>query len=78
MGVREIAVEILSNVLGLEPEEVSPGASIKNTQGWDSFSHLELCEEISNRTNVDVTDDLVEECTTLEGIINFLDKSSRS
>lgn len=74
IAVEEFVRRLLAEVLGIEVEDVDRDASITSTAGWDSFAHAELCERVSQILNQDLSDGLVEACSTAHGLVAIFEE----
>jgi len=71
-AVEEFVRGLVAEILDLEKANIDNESSITSTPGWDSFAHAELCQRIGDILDQEVSDELVEQCTTLPGIILLL------
>ena len=70
--VRESAIRLLAEVLGLGQGDIEADASMTTTPGWDSFAHTELCERVGGMLGAALSSELTDACSSLEGLVSFL------
>lgn len=69
--VKESAIRLLAEVLGLDQGDIEDDASMTTTPGWDSFAHTELCERVGEFLSVDLSNELTDACSSLESLVAF-------
>ncbi|MFZ4676416.1 MAG: acyl carrier protein [Nodosilinea sp.] len=70
--VKKIVVE----QLGVEADDVKPGASFANDLGADSLDTVELVMALEEEFDIEIPDDAAEGIATVQDAVNFIkDKS---
>lgn len=67
--------EVLSDVLGAEPQEVIPTATL-NDLGADSLDEVEIIMEFEKEYHIHITDEEAEKIKTVQDIYNILEQKA--
>ena len=59
--------QIMGDTLGVDPEQVEDTAAMDNTDGWDSFAHINLCLALEQEFQI------VLDVDEMESMISFFD-----
>ncbi|MDL1956380.1 MAG: acyl carrier protein [Candidatus Desulfofervidus auxilii] len=71
-NIEERVKEIIANQLGVNPEEVVPGASFVEDLGADSLDLVELIMAIEEEFGVEVPDEEAEKIRTVQDAIDYI------
>ena len=66
--------EIVSEVFGVDEDDVTPDTSPENLDNWDSMNHLKLVTAVEEEFDVSLTMDDIEEITSIAKLIDILEK----
>jgi len=66
----------LAGALGRSEDEIPPTAKIKQTEGWDSLTHVQLMVALEKEFGVDIDGEAILHLTTLERIIRHFQEAS--
>ena len=75
MAVEEKITSIISEQLGVKPEEVTPEASFIDDLGADSLDTVELIMEFEKEFNISIPDDQDENIATVGQAISYLEEN---
>lgn len=78
MAVEEKIKSIISEQLGVKPEEVTPQASFIDDLGADSLDTVELIMALEEEFNVEIPDEDAEKMTTVGDAIKYINEKSES
>lgn len=70
MNLEEKVLEIMRETFGLE--EVTPEASQKNCEQWDSLRHLALASELEDAFDLELEPEEIAEMTDFSRVIAML------
>jgi acyl carrier protein len=76
MAVEEKIKGIISEQLGVKPEEVTPEASFIDDLGADSLDTVELIMALEEEFNVEIPDEDAEKMTTVGDAIKYIEEKS--
>lgn len=66
--------KIFAEVIGIDENDVNDSVERDVTEGWDSFSHLMLINELEDKLNIKFTMEEVESIKTFADIKNIVSK----
>lgn len=66
--------EIIVEQLGVNAEQVTPQADLKEDLGTDSLDCVELLMALEDEFGVEIPDEEAEKCKTVQDVVNVLDK----
>lgn len=75
MGIEERVVQIISEQLGVRPEEVTPEADLVDDLGVDSLDSVELIMAIEEAFNIEISDEEAAKLRTVQDITDYLHKA---
>ena len=78
MAVEEKVKSIISEQLGVKPEEVTPGASFIDDLGADSLDTVELVMALEEEFNIEIPDEDAEKMTTVGEAIKYIEDKAGS
>jgi len=64
--------------LGVEQEEVTPGASFVDDLGADSLDRVELIMAIEEAFDLEIPDEQAEKITTVQDAVTYIQTNARS
>lgn len=73
MAVEEKVKSIISEQLGVKPEEVTPGASFIDDLGADSLDTVELVMALEEEFSIEIPDEDAEKMTTVGEAIKYIE-----
>ncbi len=76
MAVEEKIKSIISEQLGVKPEEVTPEASFIDDLGADSLDTVELIMALEEEFNVEIPDEDAEKMRTVGDAIKYVNEKS--
>ena len=76
MAVEEKIKSIISEQLGVKPEEVTPQASFIDDLGADSLDTVELIMALEEEFGVEIPDEDAEKMTTVGDAIKYIEEKS--
>lgn len=65
MNVKETIESVLTDMLGVGSDEVTPEATLKNDLGADSLDVVEIVMECEKRLNIAISDSQMDEIKTV-------------
>jgi len=69
--------QIISEQLGVEEAEVTPGASFVDDLGADSLDTVELVMALEESFDLEIPDEAAEKIRTVQDAIDYLEKHSK-
>lgn len=66
--------ELVSEVFGIEEDEVTSELSQQTLDKWDSMNHLKLVTAVEEEFDINFTMDDIEEITSIEKLVEILEK----
>jgi len=69
--------QIISEQLGVEEAEVTPGASFVDDLGADSLDTVELVMALEENFDLEIPDEAAEKIRTVQDAIDYLEKHSK-
>ncbi len=57
--LKEKVIQIVSNVMGLGPDQISEESSPESVEAWDSLKHMKLTLALEEEFNVRFTDETI-------------------
>lgn len=76
MAVGEKVKSIISEQLGVKPEEVTPGASFIDDLGADSLDTVELVMALEEEFGIEIPDEDAEKMTTVGDAIKYIEEKA--
>lgn len=73
-NVSEKLKEILVDKLGLDPEEVTNDALLKNDLGMDSLDTIEIIMELEKEYTIAIPDEFYDEVKTVDDAVEYIFK----
>ena len=70
--------EIIEEVTGIEPSEVTPEKSFVDDLDIDSLSMVEIAVAAQDRFGVEIPDDQLKDLKTVQDVINYVQRSAVS
>ena len=70
--------EIIEEVTGIEPSEVTPEKSFVDDLDIDSLSMVEIAVAAQDKFGVEIPDDQLKDLTTVQDVIEFVRKAEAS
>ena len=64
--------EILSDKLGISPEEITNESNIESDFGADSLDHIEIIVEIEKKYNISIPDEDMDDIKTVENAVDYI------
>ena len=78
MNVEEKVRGIIVEQLGVDPEEVIPGASFVDDLGADSLDTVELVMALEEEFHLEISDEDAEKITTVGDAVKYIDEHLKS
>ena len=66
--------ELISEVFGIDEDDVTLELSQQTLDNWDSMNHLKLVTAVEEEFDVSLTMDDIEEITSIAKLIDILEK----
>jgi acyl carrier protein len=76
MDYYERVVQIISEELDVDPEELSMDTHITDDLDADSLDAMEVILKIEEEFDVEIPDDLVQRIQTIADVVEFLDNNA--
>jgi acyl carrier protein len=76
--VEEKVKQIIVDQLGVEPAEVTPGASFVDDLGADSLDRVELVMALEETFGVEIPDNDAEKISTVQNAVDYIQKNAKS
>jgi len=76
MSLRDVALEVLAKVSGVERERISPEMDLVANLGLDSAKALQLLVELEERLGLEIEEDDAAGLNTVGDIFAFLDRAA--
>ena len=70
--------EIIEEVTGIEPSEITPEKSFVDDLDIDSLSMVEIAVAAQDKFGVEIPDDQLKDLTTVQDVVNYVSKNSGS
>ena len=70
--LQEKVVEIIANQLGIDPEDVTPEASVVDDLGADSLDVVELIMALEEEFNLEIPDEEAEKIKSVQDIFSHM------
>ena len=70
--------ELLSEAIGLEPNEINESSHIDNVPGWDSMAHLRLVIGIESRYGVQLSPNEIQGILNYQSVYDFVNKNVKN
>ena len=77
-SVEDRVTQIIMDQLGVEQEEVTPGASFVDDLGADSLDRVELIMAIEEAFDLEIPDEQAEKITTVQDAVTYIQTNARS
>ena len=68
--------EIIEEVTGIEPSEVTPEKSFVDDLDIDSLSMVEIAVAAQDKFGVEIPDDQLKDLTTVQDVVNYVSKNA--
>ena len=68
--------EIIEEVTGIEPSEITPEKSFVDDLDIDSLSMVEIAVAAQDKFGVEIPDDQLKDLTTVQDVVNFVSKNA--
>ena len=68
--------EIIEEVTGIEPSEVTPEKSFVDDLDIDSLSMVEIAVAAQDKFGVEIPDEQLKDLTTVQDVVNFVTKNA--
>ena len=72
MAVEEKVKDIIVKLLGVNPEEITPGAKFQEDLGADSLDAAQLAMEFEQEFNLDIPEEDANQLTTVAQAVKYL------
>jgi len=76
MGVQDKVKSIISEQLGVKPEEVTPEASFIDDLGADSLDTVELVMALEEEFNIEIPDEDAEKIMTVGDAVKYIEEKT--
>jgi len=73
-SLHEEIKELLSEAIGLEPDEINESSHIDNVSGWDSMAHLKLVIGIESRYGAQLSPNEIQGILNYQSLYDFVNK----
>ncbi len=74
MSIENKIINIISDKLGIDENEVVPDASFINDLGADSLDLVELIMTMEEEFDIEISDDEAEKLVTVNDVITYVNK----
>lgn len=64
--------EIISNILGIESEDITMGSSFMDDLGADSLDVVELIMDLQDEFNLEIPDEDAEKIRTVSDVVEYI------
>jgi len=64
--------EVISNVLGIEPEDITMGSSFTEDLGADSLDVVELIMDLQEEFDIEIPDEEAEKVQTVGDVVDYI------
>ena len=78
MGLFEGIREVVSEQLGVKPEEVKPESSFIDDLGADSLDTVELVMALEEKFGIEIQDEDAEKMRTVSDVVKYLESKAGS
>ena len=78
MAIEEKIKSIISEQLGVKPEEVNPGASFIDDLGADSLDTVELVMALEEEFGIEIPDEDAEKMSTVGDAIKYIEEKTQN
>lgn len=76
--VRTKVVDIIANQLGVDKEQITPGANVIDDLGADSLDIVELVMALEESFDLEIPDEDAEKIRTVQDIFSYLESNLKS
>ena len=76
--VRIKVVDIIANQLGVDKEQITPGANVIDDLGADSLDIVELVMALEESFDLEIPDEDAEKIRTVQDILSYLESNLKS
>jgi acyl carrier protein len=76
--VEEKLKQIIVDQLGVEPSDVTPGASFVDDLGADSLDRVELIMALEETFGIEIPDEEAEKLATVQDAVDYVQKNAKS
>ncbi|HWZ44151.1 MAG TPA: acyl carrier protein [Candidatus Saccharimonadales bacterium] len=77
-SVEDRVKQIIADQLGVDPSEVTPGASVVDDLGADSLDRVELAMAFEEQFALEIPDEDAEGIATVQDAIDYIQKNAKS
>jgi acyl carrier protein len=77
-SLEERVTQIIVDQLGVEPSEVTAGASFVDDLGADSLDRVELIMAFEENFSLEIPDEDAEKIVTVQNAIDYIQKNAKS
>jgi acyl carrier protein len=77
-SVEDRVKQLIVDQLGVDPSEVTPGASVVDDLGADSLDRVELVMAFEEQFALEIPDGDAEKITTVQDAIDYIQKNAKS
>lgn len=71
-------VDIIANQLGVDKEQITPGANVIDDLGADSLDIVELVMALEESFDLEIPDEDAEKIRTVQDILSYLESNLKS
>ena len=72
--IQERLYRVLESELGADPTQIKPENNLKEDLGADSLDATEVIMKLEEEFDIEIGDDDAEKMTTVQNILNYLEK----
>jgi len=76
--VRMKVVDIIANQLGVDKEQITPGANVIDDLGADSLDIVELVMALEESFDLEIPDEDAEKIRTVQDVFSYLESNLKS
>lgn len=66
---------VLATVFGVEKEKINIDSTIRNTDGWTSYTHLKMLIELSAIYGFEISPSIISTLVTVDEIYRFINEN---
>jgi len=76
MGLFEEIKDVVSEQLGVKPEDVKPGSLFIDDLGADSLDTVELVMALEEKFGIEIPDEDAEKMLTIDDVVKYIESKS--
>lgn len=76
MDVKEIVLEVIASVSGVDPEQIGPDSELVADLGIDSPKALAMLVELEDRLDLEVADEQVSRLQTVADVLRAIEQQA--